>query len=77
MQTSRRWVFKSELRQVRSPLRIKTWTGALHDHPGQRFASYLISGLHKGFRNRDSKLRRHGNHFNLGGLDTSGRDTHA
>lgn len=48
-----------ELRQVRSPLHVEAWTAALNNHPDQRFASYLISGLREGFHigfNRESKL---------------------
>ena len=42
-----------------SPLHVEAWTAAIHNHPDQRFASYLISGLHEGFHigfNRESKL---------------------
>ena len=49
----------SELNKVCPPLHVEAWAASLHDHPDQRFASYLISGLHEGFRigfNRDSKL---------------------
>ena len=47
------------MNKVFSPLCVEVWAALFSDHPDQRFTSYLISGLHEGFRigfNRDSKL---------------------
>ena len=36
--------------QIVTPLKLEAWQEAMHDHPDQTFAAYILRGIEKGFR---------------------------
>ena len=39
-----------QMREVETPLRWRAWDHMLEDHPDQRFRSYVVRGIRRGFR---------------------------